>query len=145
MKKIKLLWIMLEMVWNPWEHFLVMFADKQLICYYEFFSRNNPTVSHRDLLFFSPLSELSWYLYPHLKIKSENLDDNLDEKNSYRICIKVRWFRDSILQKKFWKFIRAHPRILLHTPEHLRTPTLIHAHPTHHTHTYWCLLMPLTW
>ena len=41
-------------------------------------------------------------------------------KNSYRIRIKVRWCRDSILWKKFWKFIP-------HTCAHLPTPA--HTHP----------------
>ena len=57
----------------------------------------------------------------------------LPDKNSYRIRIKVRWCRDSILQKKFWKFI-AHPRTTAHNYAHSRTPEHTCAHP--HTLTY---------
>ena len=54
-------------------------------------------------------------------------------KNSYRIRIKVRWCRDSILQKKFWKFI-PHPRTTAHNYTHSRTSAHTCAHP--HTLTY---------
>ena len=52
-------------------------------------------------------------------------------KNSYRIRIKVRWCRDSILRKKFWKIIqhmcismhiRPYPCKPAHTCVHPRTP-----------------------
>ena len=36
MKKIKLPWTMLEMVWNLWEHFLVMFANVTTKCSHGF-------------------------------------------------------------------------------------------------------------
>ena len=59
-------------------------------------------------------------------------------KNLYRKRIKVRWCRDSILQKKFWKFIppthaylRANLRTLVHNRAHPCTPahSLPHLHP----------------
>ena len=60
-------------------------------------------------------------------------------KNSYRIRIKVRWCRDSILWKKFWKFIPhtfAHPCTPVHTRAHPCTP--VHTHPHQPTHAHWC-------
>ena len=51
-------------------------------------------------------------------------------KNLYRIHIKVRWCRDSILRKKFWKFI---PHMHVYSCANLRTPAHNCAHP--HTHT----------
>ena len=65
-------------------------------------------------------------------------------KNLYRKRIKVRWCRDSILQKKFWKYIPhpcisthtcAHPRTPVHTRAHLRTPAHTRAHPCTPSHT----------
>ena len=50
-------------------------------------------------------------------------------KNLYRIRIKVRWCRDSILWKKFWKFIP-------HTFAHPCTPTHICSHPPIPTNTH---------
>ena len=49
-------------------------------------------------------------------------------KNSYRIRIKVCWCRDSILQKKFWKFIpltRSHPTHWSMRVLQLRPPPLV--------------------
>ena len=56
------------------------------------------------------------------------------KKNLYRIHIKVRWCRDSILLKKFWRYI-PHPYISTHTCAHLCTPTHTHAHPRTPAHT----------
>ena len=58
------------------------------------------------------------------------------KKNSYRIRIKVRWCRDTILRKKFWKFI---PHMHAYSCANLRTPAHNCAHPAHpctpaHTH-----------
>ena len=50
-------------------------------------------------------------------------------KKLYRIRIKVRWCRDSILWKKFWKFIP-------HTFAHPCTPTHICSHPPIPTNTH---------
>ena len=47
----------------------------------------------------------------------KNIHGGQKNKNSYRIRNKVRWCRDSILQKKFWKFI-THPCISTHTHAH---------------------------
>ena len=50
----------------------------------------------------------------------------------YRIRIKVRWCRDSILLKKFWKFI---PLTYAHTCAYPRTPAHTCAHPPTPAHT----------
>ena len=78
-------------------------------------------------------------------------------KNSYRIRIKVRWSRDFILQKKFWKFIPytcirpctpaqppfcplPHPCTPAHTHKSPRTPAHTHTRTQpcspHTPHTY---------
>ena len=66
-------------------------------------------------------------------------------KNSYRIRIKVRWCRDSILRRKFWKFIphmHAYPGANLCTPAHNHahpctpTPTCTHPRTLSHTCTH---------
>ena len=62
-----------------------------------------------------------------VKLRRTNL-----KKNSYRKRIKVRWCRDSILQKKFWKFI---PHTHVYPSANLRTPAHNHAHPCTPMHT----------
>ena len=68
-------------------------------------------------------------LYSNFYSTCTKTQDTYMFKNLYRICIKVRWCRDSILQKKFWKFIPhtcVHPCISTHTPAHTCAHTCVH-------------------
>ena len=74
----------------------------------------------------------------HFKILStyfiiEEYLPRIERENSYRIRIKVRWCRDSILRKKFWKFI---PHMHAYSCANLRTPAHNCAHPYTPAHTH---------
>ena len=53
MKKIKLLWTMLEMVWNPREHFVVTFANMTRKCSHKFHTISN--IVQGNFIFFISL------------------------------------------------------------------------------------------